>query len=156
MQCLPPSYDPLRLLPFTCIVRRGRQLQDGHHDGQVCDHDENDGDDGDDNDDKDDGDNDDGANDDDDDDSDDDDDDKDDGDGDDIHDDDNDDDDDKDDDDGRDDNHDNDDGQVGGQAADGALPRQHQRVRCVMLGPHLLAPDDCLPRWSTLSCRMMM
>ena len=55
-QCLPPSYDPVQLLPFTRTVRRGRQLQDGHHDGQVSDDDDddddNDGDGGDDNDDK--------------------------------------------------------------------------------------------------------
>ena len=45
------SYDPLQLLPFTHTVRRSRQLQDGHHDGQVCDDDGDDKDDGDDNDD---------------------------------------------------------------------------------------------------------
>ncbi len=48
---------------------------------------------------------------------------------------------------------DDDDGQVCGQAADEALPRQHNRVLCVILREHLLSPSDLLPRWSILSCR---
>ena len=47
----------------------------------------------------------------------------------------------------------NDDGQVFEQAEDESLPRQHHRVLCVILGEHLLAPVDRLPRWSILSCR---
>ena len=39
---------------------------------------------------------------------------------------------------------DNDDGQVCGQ---------HHLVLCVILGEHLLALADLLPRWSILSCR---